>query len=44
MRVDYLALVDGESLAAIDRKREGGRLIAAAQLGSVRLLDNLAST
>jgi pantoate--beta-alanine ligase len=39
--VDYLALVDGPSLAPIDVSQPGARLIAAARLGSVRLLDNL---
>ena len=41
--VDYLALVDGESLAPIERVCAGARLLAAARLGSVRLLDNLAA-
>jgi pantoate--beta-alanine ligase len=41
--VDYLALVDGPTLAAIERSRPGARLIAAAKLGSVRLLDNIAA-
>ncbi len=40
--VDYLAMVDG-ALLPIDAVREGARLIAAAQLGSVRLLDNIAA-
>jgi pantoate--beta-alanine ligase len=39
--VDYVAYVDGESLEPLDRFREGGRLIAAAFLGGVRLIDNL---
>ena len=39
--VDYLAFVDGRSLQAIDEPRAGARLLAAARLGSVRLLDNL---
>jgi pantoate--beta-alanine ligase len=42
MRADYLALVDGATLAAIPHNRAGARLIAAALLGSVRLLDNVA--
>jgi pantoate--beta-alanine ligase len=41
MRVDYVALVDGNSLRPIDRADDSARLIAAAQLGSVRLLDNI---
>ncbi len=39
--VDYFALVDGPSLAPIAAMRSGARLIAAARLGSVRLLDNM---
>ncbi len=41
--VDYLALVDGMSLRAIDAVRPGARLIVAARLGAVRLIDNIAS-
>jgi pantoate--beta-alanine ligase len=44
MRVDYLALVDGGSLTEISTARPDARLIAAAQLGSVRLLDNIGLT
>ena len=40
--VDYVALVDGASLAPLGRAVPGARLIAAAKLGSVRLLDNIA--
>lgn len=39
--VDYLTLVDGPSLAPIGTPAPGARLIAAARLGSVRLLDNI---
>lgn len=39
--VDYLALVDGPTLAPIEVADAGSRLIAAARLGSVRLLDNV---
>jgi pantoate--beta-alanine ligase len=39
--VDYLALVDGPSLRQIATLQSGARLIAAARLGSVRLLDNI---
>jgi pantoate--beta-alanine ligase len=39
--VDYFALVDGPSLLAVDVVCPGARLIAAARLGSVRLLDNV---
>jgi pantoate--beta-alanine ligase len=42
--VDYLALVDGTSLGQLQTVQPGSRLIAAAQLGSVRLLDNVAVT
>ncbi len=40
---EYLALVDGESLEALPAARPGARLIAAARLGAVRLLDNVAA-
>ncbi|HBK05995.1 MAG TPA: pantoate--beta-alanine ligase [Acetobacteraceae bacterium] len=39
--VDYLALVEGAGLVPIDTLRPDARLIAAARLGSVRLLDNV---
>ena len=39
--VDYLELVDGPSLSPLDGPRSGARLIAAARLGGVRLLDNV---
>jgi pantoate--beta-alanine ligase len=39
--VDYFALVDGPTLAPIDQATPNARLIAAAKLGSVRLLDNI---
>ena len=42
MRPDYLALVDAVLLDPIDEARPPARLIAAARLGSVRLLDNVA--
>jgi pantoate--beta-alanine ligase len=41
--VDYLALVDGETLVETDVVSPSARLIAAARLGSVRLLDNIAA-
>jgi len=41
--VDYFALVDGATLREIPRTAPGARLIAAARLGSVRLLDNIAA-
>jgi pantoate--beta-alanine ligase len=41
--VDYLTLVDGPGLAPIDAPHSNARLIAAARLGTVRLLDNIAA-
>ncbi len=41
--VGYLALVEGATLVPIDRPQLGARLITAAKLGSVRLLDNIAA-
>jgi pantoate--beta-alanine ligase len=38
---DYVALVDGPTLAPLDAPRPGSRLIAAARLGAVRLIDNV---
>ncbi len=38
---DYLALVDAETLVPISAARPPARLIAAARLGTVRLLDNV---
>jgi len=40
--VDYVALVDGDSLVPLDAPVPAARLIAAAKLGSTRLIDNLA--
>jgi pantoate--beta-alanine ligase len=39
--VDYFALVDGATLVEIPARTSDARLIAAARLGSVRLLDNI---
>jgi pantoate--beta-alanine ligase len=39
--VDYVALVDGPTLAPLDVSKPGARLIATARLGGVRLLDNV---
>jgi pantoate--beta-alanine ligase len=39
--VDYLDLRDGETLAALDRNAPGARLFAAAELGDIRLIDNI---
>jgi pantoate--beta-alanine ligase len=38
---DYLALVDGGTMQPLQTVQPGSRLIAAARLGSVRLIDNL---
>ena len=40
-RVDYLDLRDGATLAALDRAAPGARLFAAAELGDIRLIDNI---
>ena len=39
--IDYLALVDGATLEALDAPAPGARLIAAARIGTTRLIDNL---
>ena len=39
--VDYLAYVDGDTLEPLNAQRQGARLIAAAHLGNVRLIDNV---
>ncbi len=39
--IDYLALVDGVTMQTLQMAQPGSRLIAAARLGSVRLIDNL---
>jgi pantoate--beta-alanine ligase len=41
--VDYFALVDAPTLREIPRINPQARLIAAARLGSIRLLDNIAA-
>jgi pantoate--beta-alanine ligase len=40
-RIDYFALVDAASLAPLDAPRGEMRLIAAAVIGTTRLIDNL---
>lgn len=40
--IDYLALVDAATLEPVEAPRGDMRLIAAAKLGSTRLIDNLA--
>jgi pantoate--beta-alanine ligase len=42
--VNYFALIDGDSLIPVEHAAPGTRLIAAAKLGTVRLLDNIAAT
>lgn len=39
--IDYLAYVDGVTLEPMVERRAGGRLIVAAFLGNVRLIDNV---
>jgi pantoate--beta-alanine ligase len=41
--IDYLALVAGETLSELHAPAPGARLIGAARLGDVRLLDNIAA-
>jgi pantoate--beta-alanine ligase len=41
--VDYLELVDGPTLLPLAAAQPGARLIVAAKLGTVRLLDNIAA-
>jgi pantoate--beta-alanine ligase len=41
-RVDYFALVDAATLVPLDRPEGEMRLIAAARIGTTRLIDNLA--
>ncbi|UUR07008.1 pantoate--beta-alanine ligase [Sphingomonas glaciei] len=42
--VDYIALVDADSLEPLESAREPMRLLAAASLGGVRLIDNIPVT
>ncbi len=42
LKIDYLALVDGDSLDPIEQAQAGARLIVAATIGTTRLIDNLA--
>ncbi len=41
-RIDYLALVDAATLDPLDEAAADMRLIAAAVIGSTRLIDNVA--
>ncbi len=40
--VDYVALVDSATLEPVENARAGSRLIAAATIGTTRLIDNIA--
>ena len=42
LRIDYVALVDAATLEPLDRLQGEMRLLAAAVLGTTRLIDNLA--
>ena len=42
LKIDYLALVDAATLEPLDGARGEMRLIAAAKIGSTRLIDNIA--
>ncbi len=42
LKIDYLALVDGDTFEPIEQPQPGARLIAAATIGTTRLIDNLA--
>lgn len=41
VRLEYLELIDSESFEVLDRVQPGARLIIAAWVGEVRLIDNL---
>jgi pantoate--beta-alanine ligase len=41
LRVDYVALVDPDTMEALDRSHEAGLLAVAAWSGSTRLIDNV---
>jgi pantoate--beta-alanine ligase len=41
LRIDYLALVDADTLEPIEQPQENMRLIAAAVIGTTRLIDNI---
>ena len=43
LTVEYLALVDGPTLQPLQALHRPARLVVAAQLGSVRLIDNVAA-
>jgi pantoate--beta-alanine ligase len=41
--IDYLALVDAETLEPLAKRDRPARILAAARLGAVRLIDNIAA-
>jgi len=41
LKIDYVALVDAHTLEPLDRPTGEMRLIAAATIGTTRLIDNL---
>lgn len=41
LKIDYLALVDAQTLEPVEEAREEMRLIAAATIGTTRLIDNI---
>ena len=41
-RIDYFALVDASTLEPLDQPRSAARLLAAAVIGTTRLIDNIA--
>ena len=41
LKIDYVALVDADTLAPLDAPADEMRLIAAATIGSTRLIDNV---
>jgi len=41
--IDYLALVDAATLEPVEKRERAARVIAAAKLGAVRLIDNIAA-
>jgi pantoate--beta-alanine ligase len=43
LAVEYLALVDGPTLRPLQTLHRPARLVVAARLGSVRLIDNVAA-
>jgi pantoate--beta-alanine ligase len=42
VRLDYLELVDGETLHSLGTPAPGARLMVAGVIGTTRLIDNIA--